>query len=740
LARKRVYQVAREFNLSSEALLEMLRGMGIEVKSHMSAIDDETVVALQAKLKEEKEAVKKEVERKKKMAEERKAKARDKAKKEAQAKQAKTGTTAAPPAKPAKKTVTTRQQPPKRRPGMRRRVTDEKSVKESVRKTLADIGGPKKPRRRRRRTRSEEGEAREESSVIRVTEFVSVGELAAAMNCKPAEVVACCMRMGVLATVNQRLDADTIEAVADEFGFEVELVKEYGAELSEGAVGEALPRHPVVTIMGHVDHGKTSLLDYIRRANVVAGESGGITQHIGAYEVETDGGRITFLDTPGHEAFTAMRARGAQATDIVILVAATDDRVMPQTIEAIDHAKAADVPIIVALNKIDLPGSNIDNVKQDLAKHNLTPDDWGGNVLMVPVSAKTGEGVDHLLEVILLQAEELSLTAPRTGKATGVVIESRVEQGRGIVVTVLTQKGELSVGDPFVAGIWSGKVRAMFNERRKNVDTAHPSDPVEILGCSGVPQAGDSFMATSDEREAKDVSLKRQVLQRERSLRHAGHISLQDLYERIQAGEVKDLKIITKGDVDGSVEALSDVLVKLSTEEVTIKIIHRGVGPINEADVFLAAASDAIVIGFHVGILPKARELAKREEVDVRSYDVIYEVTKDMQAAMVGLLGPVIEEKSLGNAEVRQVFSVSKVGTIAGSYVTTGTILRNASARVVRAGEPVFEGKISSLKRFKDDVKEVSQGYECGIGIEDFAEFKEGDILEVFVLEEVQRS
>jgi len=431
LAKKRIYQVAREFNLSSEALLEMLKGMGQAAKSHMSAIDDETVVALQGKIREEKEAVKREVERKKQMAEEREAKATEIAKKEEQAKQAKqakqvkTAKTAAPPAKPAKTTkttkatTTTKQQPPRRRHGMRRRVTDEKSVKESVRKTLADIGGAKKPRRRRRRSKGEEGEAREESSSIRVTEFVSVGELASAMGCKPAEVVTCCMRMGVLATVNQRLDADTIEAVADEFGFEVELVKEFGAELSEETFGEALPRHPVVTIMGHVDHGKTSLLDYIRRANVVAGESGGITQHIGAYEVETEGGRVTFLDTPGHEAFTAMRARGVQATDIVVLVSATDDRVMPQTIEAIDHAKAAEVPIIVALNKIDVPGSNIDNVKQDLAKHNLTPDDWGGNVLMVPVSAKTGEGVDHLLEVILLQAEELALTAPRAGKATG---------------------------------------------------------------------------------------------------------------------------------------------------------------------------------------------------------------------------------------------------------------------------------------------------------------------------------
>ncbi len=738
MAKKRIYQVAREFNLSSEALLEMLRGMDLAAKSHMSAIDDDTVEALRGKLREETEAVRKEVERKKQMAEERQAKARAIAKKEEEARRAKQAKTAPPPR--TTKTTKTTKQPPRHRPGMRRRVADEKSVKESVRKTLADIGGAKKPRRRRRRSRAEEGEAREESSRIRVTEFVSVGELASAMGCKPAEVVTCCMRMGVLATVNQRLDADTIEAVADEFGFEVELVKEYGAELAEETGAEALPRHPVVTIMGHVDHGKTSLLDYIRRSNVVAGESGGITQHIGAYEVETTGGRVTFLDTPGHEAFTAMRARGAQATDIVILVAATDDRVMPQTIEAIDHAKAAEVPIIVALNKIDLPSSNLDNVKQDLAKHNLTPDDWGGNVLMVPVSAKTGEGVDHLLEVILLQAEELSLTAPRAGKATGVVIESRVEQGRGVVVTVLAQKGELSVGDPFVAGVWSGKVRAMFNERRKNITVAHPSDPVEILGCSGVPQAGDSFMATRDEREARAVALKRQVLQRERNLRHAGHISLQDLYERIQAGEVKDLKIITKGDVDGSVEALSDVLVKLSTEEVTIKIIHRGVGPINEADVFLAAASDAIVVGFHVGILPKARDLAKREEVDIRNYDVIYEVTKDMQAAMLGLLGPVMEERVLGKAEVRKVFSVSRVGTIAGSYVTSGTVLRNASARVMRDGESVFEGKIFSLKRFKDDVKEVSQGYECGIGIEDFSAYVEGDVLEVFVLEEVQRS
>jgi translation initiation factor IF-2 len=435
-----------------------------------------------------------------------------------------------------------------------------------------------------------------------------------------------------------------------------------------------------------------------------------------------------------------MRARGAQATDIVILVVGANERVMPQTVEAIDHAKAADVPIIVAINKIDLPDANVDKIKHDLASHGLTPDDWGGKTLMVPVSAKTGEGVGHLLEMILLQAEEMDLKAPGEGRASGVVIEAKVEQGRGIVVTILTQKGELSVGDPFVAGVWNGKVRAMFNERRKSVDVGHPSSPVEILGCQGVPQAGDSFMVASDEREARDVSLKRQVLQREKDLRRAGHISLQDLYDRIQAGEIKELRIVTKGDVDGSVEALSDVLERIGTDEVSVKIIHRGVGPVNESDVLLAAASDAIVIGFHVGMLPKARDLAKREEVDVRTYDVIYEVQKDIQAAMEGLLGPIVEERIIGTAEVRKVFSVSRVGTIAGSYVTDGSVARNASARLIRDGETVFEGRICSLKRFKDDAKEVTQGYECGIGLEDFSDLREGDTLEVFVVEETERS
>jgi translation initiation factor IF-2 len=711
LARKRVYQVAREFNLSSEALLEMLRGIGLTVKSHMSAIDDETVEALGQKLKEEKEAVKKEVARKRRIVEESKAKAEPEHK------------VAAPP----------------RKPGMKRRA-DEKSVKESVRKTLAEIEGAKKPRRRRRKTMADEGVSEEDTKRIKVTEFVSVGELAAAMEVKPSELIACCMRLGVMATVNQRLDADTIETIADEFGFTVEFIKEYGSDFVEEEEAKPEPRHPVVTIMGHVDHGKTSLLDYIRRSNIVAGESGGITQHIGAYEVEASGGKITFLDTPGHEAFTAMRARGAQATDIVILVVAADERVMPQTIEAIDHAKAADVPIIVAISKIDLPNANVDRVKQDLAQHGLTPDDWGGNILMVPVSAKTGEGVAHLLEMVLLQAEELHLEAPREGKGAGVVIESRVEQGRGIVVTVLAQKGEVTIGDPFVAGVWNGRVRAMFNERRKNVTSAFPSSPVEVLGSQGVPQAGDSFMVATDEREARDIALKRQMLQRERDLRRVGHISLQDLYDRIKSGEVKELRVIAKGDVDGSVEALSDVLGNLGSDEVSLKIIHSGVGPVNESDVLLAAASDAIVIGFHVNVLPKARDLAKRENVDIRTYNVIFEVSQDIEAAMRGLLGPVVQERVVGKAEVRQVFSISRVGTIAGSYVTEGSVMRNALARVLRDGQSVHEGRIVSLKRFKDDVREVSQGYECGIGIDDFSDFQEGDILEVFVREEVERT
>jgi translation initiation factor IF-2 len=697
-------------NLSSEALLEMLGGMGLAVKSHMSAIEDKDVDGLREKLRLEKEEVKKEEARKKEIVKE--VVAKEKA-----------------PEKPPE---------PPRRVGLRRRV-DEKSVKESVRKTLADIDG-KRVKRHKRKAAEDEETVEGEARVVRVTEFISVGELASVLGVKPAEVVACCMRMGVMATINQRLDADTIGAIADEFDFGVEFVKEYGAEIAEEHEVTAERRHPVVTIMGHVDHGKTSLLDYVRSSNVVAGESGGITQHIGAYEVETPGGKITFLDTPGHEAFTAMRARGAQATDIVVLVVAANERVMPQTVEAIDHAKAAEVPIIVAINKIDLPDANVDRIKQELASNGLTPDDWGGNVVMLPVSARRGDSMDHLLEMILLQAEMLDLKAPASGRASGVVIESRVEQGRGIVITVLIQKGVLRVGDPFVGGIWQGKIRAMFNERRRSVDSVHPSAPAELLGCQGVPQAGDSFMVVRDEREAREIAAKRQLLQREKDMRKTVHISLQDLYNRIKAGELKELRVVTKGDVDGSVEALGDSLQKLGTAEVSIKIIHRGVGAVNESDVLLAAASDAVVIGFHVGVNAKAKEIAKREQVDVRTYDIIYEVTKDIKAAMEGLLEPMMEERITGSVEVRQVFTIKGIGTIAGSYVTEGTVTRGCFVRVYRGGEAVFDGKVSSLKRFKDDARQVAQGYECGVGLGDFSDLREGDVLKAYVVEEVKRS
>ena len=714
MARKRVYQAARELNLSSEALLGILKEMNIKVKSHMSAIEDETFDALKEKLKQEKEAVKKEAARKKKIVE-------------------------AAKAKPRKKVVRKPAAPP-RRPVVRRRVSDEKSVKDTVRKTLAEMDGAKKPRRRRRKVR-EEGESVElDKNLVKVTEFISVGELANVMGVSPAKVVACCMRLGLMATVNQRLDADAIETIADEFGFEVEFEKEYGEQLLEETEGPELPRHPVVTIMGHVDHGKTSLLDYIRRSNIVGGESGSITQHIGAYEVESAAGRITFLDTPGHEAFTAMRARGAQVTDIVILVVAANEAVMPQTVEAIDHAKAAEVPIIVAINKIDLPEANIDKVKQDLAASGLTPEDWGGTTITVPVSAKSGEGVDHLLEMVTLQAEMLELKAPKEGRGRGVVIESRVEQGRGIVITVLVQKGRLAVADPFAAGVWSGKVRALFDDLGKVVEEGFPGNPVEVLGSQGVPQAGDSFMVTRDEKEARDIAAKRQLLQRERELRTIKHISLEDLYSKIRAGEVKELRIIAKADVDGSVEALSDVLSGMTGEEVGTKIIHKAVGAINESDVLLAAASDAIIIGFHVSVLPKARDMAKRESVDVRTYDVIYEVTKDIHAAMQGLLAPKIEEKVIGTVEVRQVFMVRRTPSIAGCYVTGGSITRNAMVRVMRGDEVVFDGKISSLRRVKDDVREVLQGFECGLVLEGFADFKEGDLVEAYLLEEVERA
>jgi translation initiation factor IF-2 len=724
--KRRVYEVAKDMGMSSEALVHILKSLSVEVKSHMSSVSDDVIEQVRKKLAREKEAVKEEEARK-----------REKAVLAAKAEAERRG---APPARgPGGTPFKLGGKPGKKK----KRAVDEKLIRASVKRTLAEMEGSKRRHHRRER---EEGSAvgvEEAPRVIRVSEFISVAELAGQLEVKPTEVIQVCMQLGIMANINRRLDKDSIMAIADEFGYGVEFVSELGEqEVDEGAVeetGALLPRPPVVTIMGHVDHGKTSLLDYIRKTNVIAGEAGGITQHIGAYEVELPRGqKITFLDTPGHEAFTAMRARGAQATDLVVIVVAADDRVMPQTIEAIDHARAANVPIIVAINKIDLPGANVDLVRQELSKQNVLLEEWGGKTIAVPISAKIGTGVDKLLEMILLQAEILELKADPSKHARGVVIESRVEQGRGIVGTVLVQKGTLRVGDAFVAGSQSGKVRAMNNERGGRVATAGPSTPVEILGWSGAPQAGDNFAAMIDEREAREVASKRGQLQREQEFRLHKHVTLTDLYSQIKAG-MGELLVVLKADVDGSVEALEDSLTKLSTEEVKLRVIHRGVGQISESDVLLAAASNAVIIGFHTKPDAKAQELGAKEKVDVRLYEIIYEAVADVKDAMSGLLKPEIRETVLGSAEVRQVFTSTKSGTIAGCKVVSGTIQRSARARLMRDGSSAWDGRIESLRRFKDDVREVASPLECGIGLEGRDDVKVNDVIEAYVLEEFAR-
>jgi translation initiation factor IF-2 len=547
-----------------------------------------------------------------------------------------------------------------------------------------------------------------------------------------------------MVSINQRLDSDTIKMLAEEYGVGVVFISDYGQDMLAGKKEikpeRMVERSPVVTIMGHVDHGKTSLLDNVRSSNIIDGEKGGITQHIGAYEVEVAGRKITFIDTPGHEAFTAMRSRGAQLTDIVILITAADDGVMPQTIEAINHARAADVPIIVAINKIDLPNADLGKVKQGLLQQNLVLEEYGGNVMGTEISAKNGTNIDGLLEMILLQAEMMELKADPEAEVRGVVLEARKEEGRGNVCTVLIQQGTLKVGDFFITGNFYGKVRAMFNERGIRIEQAPPSTPAVILGCTGIPQAGDAFYQVEDEKTAKEIATKRQQFAREKDYRTVHRITLEDLYRQIQEGSVKDLNLIIRADTDGSVEALTDSLTSLDTEEVKVNVIQKLVGMINESDILLASASNAVVIGFHTLMPPQAQQLAKVENVDVRLYDVIYQAIDDIKDAMSGLLEPVIIETPLGDAEVRQVFKVSKTGTIAGCYVTSGTIKRNALVRVKREGEVVHQAAINSLKRFKDDAREVQSGFECGIGVEGFDNFVEGDILEAYVEEEKHRT
>ncbi len=649
-----------------------------------------------------------------------------------------------------------RQEEKKRKSGGRsaKEQFSEGDVNRAIRQTLSGIEdrssgvGRSKIKQKKRAVREEreairQEEAARESSTLRLSEFVTTGDLANLMRVTAADIIMKCMGLGLMVSINQRLDRETIELIASDYGFQVEFQddqQEADVAEQEDAPESLKPRSPIVTIMGHVDHGKTSLLDYIRNANVVAGEAGGITQHIGAYRVEVPGGRsITFLDTPGHEAFTAMRARGAQVTDLVVLVVAADDSVMPQTIEAISHAQAANVPMVVAINKIDKPDANPDRIKQQLADYNVLVEEWGGKYQSVELSAKTGLNVDVLLEKILLEADLLTLQANPDRNARATVIEAHVDKGRGNVVTVIVQKGTLSVGDIFVCGQFAGRVRAMTDERGNKIDHATPSMPVQVTGFDGLPNAGDILMEMETDAEAREVATRRQQLRREQQFRGMRHITLDDISAQIQQGGVKELRLIVKADVSGSLEALSDSLLKLSTQEVKVRILYRSVGSVTESDIMLAAASDAIIVGFQVTVPASVRKLAESEAVDVRLYSIIYDCINEVQLALEGMLSPDIKEEITATVEVRALFKISKLGTIAGCYVRSGTINRNDKVRILRDGFEIFKGTLASLRRVKDDVREVDAGYECGINVNGFNDLREGDVIEAYKTVEVKR-
>ena len=631
----------------------------------------------------------------------------------------------------------------------------EEEVQKQIRETLEKLQGKsskskgakyRRDKRVQHKQKTEEEQAIQEaqSKTLRVTEFITVGEVATMMEVAGNEIISACMSLGIMVTMNQRLDAETLTIVAEEFGFKVEFAKadvddNFESEI-EDEESELSPRAPIVTVMGHVDHGKTSLLDFIRKENVIAGESGGITQHIGAYSVTLENQeKITFLDTPGHEAFTSMRARGAQLTDIAVIVIAADDDIMPQTKEAISHAQAASVPIVFAINKIDKETANPDKIKEGLANMNLMVEDWGGKIQSQDISALEGKGVKELLEKVLLEAELLELTANFDKPAKGTVVEAYLDKGRGFVSTLLVQSGTLKIGDFILAGKNSGKVKALFDERGKNLNAAPPSTPVSILGLDGAPQAGDNFQVLKDEKEAKQIAAKRTQLQREQNVRTQRHITLDEIGRRIALGEFQELNIILKGDVDGSVEALSNSLENLSTQEIEVKIIHKGVGAITESDIILASASDAIVIGFNVRPMGNARTLSEKEKIDIRTYSIIYDAINDVKDAMEGMLSPELKEEVTGNAEIRETYKISKVGTIAGCMVTSGKIFKNSGIRLIREGVVIFTGTLVSLKRFKDDVKEVAKGYDCGIQIKSFNDLKVNDLLEAFQEVEVRK-
>jgi translation initiation factor IF-2 len=796
MAKEKVYKLAQEFKVSSEALVQMLQQMGIPVKSHMSTVDENLRDEIKKKFESERAEIKKEYERKKQIIAKAKEELLTKVEKpepappaevkkpqplpavaveaqrekdrrfrnrefgssefrarEDQSPRIKTMAfmpVAAPAAGTAPSTAgrpggggrssfrKAKKKGGKKKP--ERPEIDEMQLKANIKKTLAKIGSGSERKKYKKEARPKEDGTVEEKKTLNVSEFVTVAELANMMQAAVSEVIAKCLELGLFVTINQRLDFETIELVSNEFGFTAQLMSEYATETDEAdeetAGGKEEPRAPVVTVMGHVDHGKTSLLDYIRKTNVIAGEAGGITQHIAAYEVTTAHGTVTFLDTPGHEAFTAMRARGSQITDVIVLIVAADAGVMPQTKEAIDHARAANVPLVVAINKVDLPTANIDRVKNELAQYNVLVEGYGGQVTCVEISAKTGKGVDKLLEILSLETQIMELKANPEGPARGVVIESELDKGKGPVATVLIEKGTLVKGDAFITGIHSGRVRDLFNDRGTVVERARPSQPVLVLGLSGTPQAGDSFRVVADEKEAREISARRRLAQKERELRRMGGLSLDHLYEQIQAGSVKTLNLIIKGDVDGSVEALASSLEKLSTDEIKIRVIHKSVGAIKESDINLALASTAIIIGFHLSPNSKIRELAKKEGVDIRVYRIIYEAIEAVRKAMEGMLEPEVKENVTAQIEVRQVFKVSKVGVIAGCFVVSGTVKNGSKARLIRDDVEIIDSKISSLRRHKDDVREVASGFECGLTLENFSDYHENDRVEVY--EEIQ--
>ena len=676
----RVHKLAKELGLTSKELMDKLHALKVDAKGHMSSLEDDVV-----------EIVRREM-----------------------------------GSKPKKK-------PAKKAPKKKTKAAPKEKVKEKAKEKAKEAPKEKVPPKK--------------LNILKVKIPLTVKELSIKLSIKPSELIAKFMSKGVFANINQNLGQDVLGKIIGDFGYdkveeppsiEQELLEEIKVKEKEEELKKVL-RSPVVTFMGHVDHGKTSLLDYIRNTSITKKEKGGITQHIGAYQVSLDKGAVTFLDTPGHEAFTAMRARGANATDVVVLVVAADDGIMPQTVEAIHHARAAGVPIVVAMNKCDLPGANIDKVKKQLAQENLLSEDWGGKTIAVPVSAKTGEGVKNLLEMLLLEAELLELKANPDIHAKGVVIEGKLSPGRGVVATLLVKNGTLRVGDVILSGLHYGRVKAMINDKGERISEAPPSTPVEILGLSGVPQAGDEFFEVKDEKKAKILSQLKQSELKTRTMASGQRISLEELYENISKGVLKELRIILKGDVSGSIEALQRSLEGLSTKEVQLKVIHSAVGNITESDIMLAVASNAIVIGFHVKIETKAQATSEKEKIDIKIYGIIYEAIADIKAAMEGLLEPIVKDVFLGKAEVRQVFKVSKIGTIAGCYVTKGRIPRNAKARLSRSKKIIFEGKIISLKHFKNDIKDAREGFECGIGFGRHNDIKSGDIIDVYTEEKTTR-